>query len=147
MNKKTSFTAVVELEDGFEDTFDVEFDKDESSLTYDEVEDAICNLVEKEHGFKFDDDELADPEFDLPYKIVDIVINDNGESYPVVPEDFDDTELKQSFVFDKYLVLPYARYGLTPEYKLYVDLMNKGIIDEDAPFDYGKYHSIVSKEA
>lgn len=146
MNKKTSFTAVVELEDGFEDTFDVEFDKDESSLTYDEVEDAICNLVEKEHGFTFDDDELADPEFELPYKIVDIVINDNGESYPVVPEDFDDTELKQSLVFDKYLVLPYARYGLTPEYKLYVDLMNKGIIDEDAPFDYGKYHSIVSKE-
>ena len=145
MNKKTTFSAVVEFNDGFEDTYDIELDKDICELTYDEVEDAIRNLVEKEHHYVFTDEDFENPNFKLPYKIVDIVINDEGNSYPVVPEDFDDSELKQSNVYEKYLVLPYARYSLTPEYKLYMNLISKGLIDSDSLFDFEKYHSLLSK--
>lgn len=146
MNKKTTFSAVVEFNDGFEDTYDVELDKDICELTYDEVENAICNLVEKEHHYVFTDEDFANPKFKLPYKIVDIVINVDGNSYPVVPEDFDDTELKQSNVYEKYLVLPYARYSLTPECELYMDLISKGLIDKDSsPFDFDTYHSLLKQ--
>ena len=55
----------------------------------------------------------------------------------------DDSELKNDKTFIKYLVLPDARYSLTPEAKLWMDLKKNGIIDEDAEFDFEKYHKMV----
>lgn len=96
------------------------------------------DAVDKKHGYT-----INDFEDDSPYSIVSIVINEDDESYPVISETDDDSELKQSGVYNKYLVLPWALYELTDEAKLWMKLKENGIIDEDEPFDFEKYHSLV----
>lgn len=139
MNKKTSFSAVVKtpLED--ETVVTVELDKSvEDDLTYDEVIDAVYN--------KCQDETCLDPDYDDGVEIIDLVINDeDGNSYPVVSESMDSTELKESMVYDKFLVLPDARYELTPEAKLWMAMKESGIVDKDSPFDFEAYHSILKK--
>ena len=88
MKNKSHFSAIVQLKDGFEDQIDVTLDKKATDLTYDEVYDAICNAVDAEYMFSTKDFETED---DSPYNIVDIVINEDGESYPVI-SDSDDVE-------------------------------------------------------
>ena len=150
--KKTSFSAVVELPDDYnhnEVTVDVEFDKDEEHLTYDEVVDAVYYKVDKMFGYKSYEDE-EEYEFEREYypTIVSLVINaDDGESYPVISESMDDSELKKDKAFSKYLVLPEARYYLTPECKLWMELKKEGILDEDAPFEFEKFHKMLEKKA
>ena len=150
-NIKTSFSAVVKLPEsigGEEATIDVELDKDEMHLTFDEVEDAILAKVEDEYGFSIaslDEDDIDD-DSKFP-TVISIVINKDDGSYPVIAESIDDKALAKSKVFDKYLVLPYAIYGLTPECKLWMQLKESGVIDADAPFDFDKYHSIIKKQA
>lgn len=134
-----SFSAVVEFaDDNSNEIVDVEINKNINALTYDEVEDAIYQAIDKKYGYS-----IEDFENDVPYSIVDIVINEDDGSYPVVPEDADDSELKESQEFTKYLVLPWVTYALTPEAKLWMNLKDNGIIDEDEPFDYEKYHNLV----
>ena len=144
-NNKTnasSFSAVVEMPNGKDVTFDVDIPKNELDLTYDEVEDAIYKELYAYLGIN--KDEACDEKYD-GYKIAGIVINCDDESYPVIPEDVDDSELKKSQEFTKYLVLPWATYSLTPEAKLWLSLKDNGIIDEDAPFDFENYHKLVGK--
>lgn len=144
MDNKSHFSAIVQLKDGFEDQFDVTLDKNATDLTYDEVYDAVCNAVDAEYKFSTEDFEAED---DSPYSVVDIVINEDGESYPVVSES-DVTsidELKTDKECKKFLVLPDALYSLTPECKMWMQLKEAGIIDEDAPFDFAKYHSLVKQ--
>lgn len=136
---KTSFSAVVMfLDDGEEETFDVEIGKPVESLTYDEVEEAIWNAVDEKYGYDVEDFE----EDNSPYEVIDIVVNEDGESYPAVPEDKID-KLDVELDAKKYLVLPWAKYSLTPECKLWMTMKENGIVDEDEPFDYEKYHSLV----
>ena len=136
---KFSFSAVVEFaDDNTNDTIDIELDKDISSLTYDEVEEAICNEVDQKYGFSIEDFEDDDP-----YRIVDLVINEDGESYPVVPEDADLKTLDKELDVKKYLVLPWARYSLTPECKLWMKMKENGFVGEDEPFDFETYHKLV----
>ena len=136
---KLSFSAVVEFaDDNTNDTIDIELDKDISSLTYDEVEEAICNEVDQKYGFSIEDFEDDDP-----YRIVDLVINEDGESYPVVPEDADLKTLDKELDVKKYLVLPWARYSLTPECKLWMKMKENGFVGEDEPFDFETYHKLV----
>ena len=142
--KKTSFSAVVELPKDLygcnETTLDIELDKDEEHLTYDEVEDAIYNRVDEIYGpITYDDD--CDDE-DYP-QIVSIVINCDDGSYPVISESMDDSELKNDNAFEKFLVLPDACYSLTPECQLWLDLKKEGILDEDAPFEFEKFHRMI----
>ena len=151
--KKTSFSAVVELPydyDYNEVTVDVEFDKDEEHLTYDEVEDAVYDKIDKMLGYQSYGDDEEEYEFereDYP-TIVSLVINaDDGESYPVISESMDDGELKKDKAFSKYLVLPNAKYYLTPECKLWMELKKEGILDEDAPFEFEKFHKMLEKKA
>ena len=150
-DKKTSFSAVVKLPEdifGGEDiTVDVELSKDEEHLTYDEVEDAVMQELYAHMPLLKQMAEEADIEDDSVFpEIVSIVINaDDGESYPVVSESMDQTELKRSKTWTKYLVLPDATYCLTPECKLWMELKKQGIIDEDAPFDFDKYHALVEE--
>lgn len=146
---KTSFSAVVELPQSYDQdeiTIDVELDKDEEHLTYDEVEDAIYKKVDELYHYMPEsiDDlyESYDEDEEWP-SIVNIVINTDDGSYPVISESMDDSELKNDKTFIKYLVLPDARYSLTPEAKLWMDLKKNGIIDEDAEFDFEKYHKMV----
>ena len=150
--KKTSFSAVVELPDDYdcsEVTVDVEFDKDEEHLTYDEVVDAVYDTVDKVFSCRSYEDNEEEYEFereDYP-TIVSLVINaDDGESYPVISESMDDSELKKDKAFSKYLVLPEARYYLTPECKLWMELKKEGILDEDAPFEFEKLHKMLEKK-
>ena len=150
--KKTSFSAVVELPDDYgcsEVTVDVEFDKDEEHLTYDEVVDAVYDTVDKVFSCRSYEDDEEEYEFereDYP-TIVSLVINaDDGESYPVISESMDDSELKKDKAFSKYLVLPEARYYLTPECKLWMELKKEGILDEDAPFEFEKFHKMLEKK-
>lgn len=149
--KKTSFSAVVELPDDYdcsEVTVDVELDKDEEHLTYDEVENAVYDKVDKMFGHQPYGDEEDEYEFereDYP-TIVNLVINaDDGESYPVISESMDDSELKKDKAFSKYLVLPEARYSLTPECKLWMELKEEGILSEAAPFEFKKFHRMLEK--
>ena len=138
-NVKTSFSAVVMfLDDCEEETFDVEIGKPVESLTYDEVEEAIWNAVDEKYGYDVEDFE----DDNAPYEVIDIVVNEDGESYPVVPEDKID-KLDAELDVKKYLVLPWAKYSLTPECKLWMTMKENGIVDEDEPFDYEKYHSLV----
>ena len=151
--KKTSFSAVVEIPydydyDYNEVTVDVEFDKDEEHLTYDEVVDAVYYKVDKMFSYKSytDEEEYEFEREDYP-TIVSLVINaDDGESYPVISESMDDSELKKDKAFSKYLVLPEARYYLTPECKLWMELKKEGILDEDAPFEFEKLHKMLEKK-
>ena len=150
--KKTTFSAVVELPDDYgcsEVTVDVEFDKDEEHLTYDEVVDAVYYKVDKMFGYKsYEDEEEYEFEREDYPTIVSLVINaDDGESYPVISESMDDSELKKDKAFSKYLVLPEARYSLTPECKLWMELKKEGILDEDAPFEFEKFHTLLEKKA
>ena len=140
ITKTLSFSAVVEFaDDNTNETFDVEIDKSIDNLTYDEVEDAVWNAVDKKHGYVIEDFEDNDP----PYRIVDLVVNEDGESYPVVPEDADMSKLDKELDVKKYLVLPWATYSLTPESKLWMKMKDNGVIDGDAPFDYEVYHELV----
>jgi len=144
--KKTSFSAVVELPEDYgrdEITIDVELDKDEEHLTYDEVEDAIYSKVDIMFGSTYGDDGYEREDYP---SIVNIVINaDDGESYPVISESMDDSDLKKDTAYTKYLVLPDAHYSLTPECKLWMELKKEGILDEDAPFEFEKLHKILEK--
>ena len=141
MDNKSHFSAIVQMKDGSEDQFDVTLDKNATDLTYDEVYDAICNAVDAEYMFSAEDFEAED---DSPYSVVDIVINADGESYPVVSES-DDVEQFTNAGYQQILVLPNALYSLTPECKMWIKLKEAGIIDEDAPFDFAKYHALVKQ--
>jgi len=137
---KTSFSAIVMfLDDGEEETFDVEIHKPVEELTYDEVESAIYDAVDTKYGYVEEDFENGSSSYD----VISIVVNDGDESYPVLSESDDDSSIKKSKVYSKYLVLPWAKYSLTPECKLWMKMKENGIVDEDAPFDYEKYHILV----
>lgn len=137
----SSFSAVVMfLDDGEEETFDVELSKPVEELTYDEVDDAVCQAVDEKYGYTAKDFEDEDY---VPYNVIDIVVNEDGESYPVVPEDADIEKLKAELDVKKFLVLPWAKYALTPECKLWMKMKETHIISEDEPFDYMKYHKLV----
>lgn len=132
------FSAVVEFSDGENQTFDFEISGDESVIVYDDVEDAVYKAVEKEYSVYEGDD--------IDYKIVDVVLYKDGVPCPVVSDDKTKDELKREFSpGTKILILGRARYALTPECKLWLELKDAGIIDEDTPFEFDKYHEMVKK--
>ena len=136
---KSVFSANVVFKDGFDETIDVVIDKDDMSLTYDEVEYAIYDAVNKKHHFVD-----VDFEEDAPYHVSDIMILTDEGIYPVVPEDFDMKAIDNDKQYEKYLVLPYARYSLTPECKLWMKMKLDGIINENEEFDFDKMHELIN---
>ena len=136
---KSVFSANVVFKDGFDETIDVVIDKDDMSLTYDEVEYAIYDAVNKKHHFVD-----VDFEEDAPYHVSDIMILTDEGIYPVVPEDFDMNAIDNDKQYEKYLVLPYARYSLTPECKLWMKMKLDGIINENEEFDFDKMHELIN---
>ena len=104
--------------------------------------DVVCDAVDREYKL---DCALEDEDGEPPYEVIDIVINVNGESYPVVSEVHDVNKLREEG-YEKILVLPDALYSLTPECKIWMELREAGIIGSDAPFDYAKYHAIAKQQ-
>lgn len=141
-NDVLSFSAVIEFtSDHSNDTIDVTVSKSLDDLTYDEVEDAVYTAVDKRYGYSAED--FIDDDRKCPYSIVDIVINADDGVWPVVSETADIKGLKKTSSFEKFLVLPWATYGLTPECALWMAMKEDGSVDADEPFDYDKYHALV----
>ena len=86
----------------------------ELSLTWDEVFDKAVEEAEKKYSNE-----------DFPKMDVEelFIVMDNGV-FPIVAEDAD---MKK--VSGQTLVLPYATYSLTSEYKMFLELTEKGLIN------------------
>ena len=121
MKKKTytmNFKANVKLGKGL-DPVSIDFslstdNKDkELSLTWDEVFDKAVEEAEK----KYSNEDF--PKMDIENLFI---VMENG-IFPIVAEDADMKKVKEQT-----LVLPYARYSLTPEYKMFIELTEKGLI-------------------
>lgn len=118
------------------------FDKDETELLYDEVEDGL--LTEMDKLFSIDDF----PKVEI-YEIFISKLENDGKNYlyPVISDyDVDNkTEKFKSYQskYNKILVLPEAVYELTPEMKLHFSLIKQGILNDNSKFDFEKMHNIL----
>lgn len=112
--------------------------EEDGHLTFDHVEDVAYEMIEKLY-----------PEEYYPKATIDgfmFIKNDAGEWCPVVREGDNDgiSLLKKSKEYNAFLILPEATYSLSPEYKLYIELVNGGMIDANkTPFDYDSMKKIV----
>jgi hypothetical protein len=113
--------------------------KDEGCLTYDHVESAAFDAMEKRFPLEYY------PKRD----VVDyIYIKDDTEWYPVVSESDKKTisKLSKDKKFSKFLILPDAIYSLSPELLLYLKMCDEGILnpkDKFGQFNYEKMHHII----
>lgn len=125
----STFVAMIEFKDGHNETVEVELEKEDIELTYDEVLNAVFDLVDTRYGYDINDE-------DVPYSIVDIqVIVDDGV-FPVVSES--ETEKLKSLRADKnvskFLVLPDAVYSISPQYKAFISMKENGLLKDDVEF-------------
>ena len=108
-------------------------------LTYDEVEIAISD--------KFD--EKNPPTDRLRTELHKITIVDEKDpdiQWPVFHEDDPEIDVQQKMKTCKqFLVLPNAVYSLTPECKLWMKLIEKGVLEEDSEFNFEKMHSLLEE--
>lgn len=132
----TKFKCTVDLgpNSSAENIVYAEFDKDEFDLTYDEVIDELYSEMDEKYPTEFY------PKAEI--KDIFIIKHENGKDneYPVLAES-QNTD-KYQLAFDKILVLPEARYSLTPEMKLYMNMVKRGLIDKDHEFDFDEMHEI-----
>lgn len=135
MSKKTTkFIAVIEFKDEHDEVIEVELSKPEEELTFDEVEDAVQTTVDKRYGYNLD---YCIENDDWPYTIEEIRVIAEDGIWRAVSESDEDTieKLKADREEKKFLVMPDAHYSLTPEYRMYLDLVKCGIISESTPFE------------
>jgi hypothetical protein len=122
----------------------ITYEKNETELTFDEVEDNL--LIEMDKLF---------PQNDFPkaeiYEIFISKLENDGKNYlyPVV-SDHDAEEKTEKFKkyqsqYDKILVLPEAVYELTPEMKLYFSLIKEDLLTKETEFNFEKMHELISK--
>lgn len=121
---------------------EVTYEKSETELLYDEVEDGLLTEMDK----RFSHDDFPKAEI---YEIFISKIEDDEKEYlyPVVT-DCDahrKTEKFKSYQskYNKILVLPEAIYELTPEMKLHFSLIEQGILNVNDAFDFKKMHNIL----
>jgi hypothetical protein len=123
---------------------EVTYEKSETELLYDEVEDDLLTEMDK-----------LFPQNDFPkaeiYEIfISKIENDKKEYlYPVV-SDYDVDNKTEKFKnyqskYDKILVLPEAVYELTPEMKLYFSLIKQGFLNENTEFNFEKMHALINE--
>ena len=142
--KNFSVIATINRNDkSIETTIDFTIDtNDVSNLTYDEVEQAALNEIDKMFDFTIDDYE---DNYDL-VSIDIIMIHDDDGTFPVISEDRDPREVANENGVDKVLILPWATYSLTAEAKLWMKMKELGIISENSEFDYDKYHKLLEND-
>lgn len=130
---KIQFNSYVKLGGGLASVkvpFTVESEGDETKLTWDDVVDAAYDAVDGKY-----------PRDDFPnMENVRITIIKEGTEYPVCAEsEFD----KDAFVGEKQvLILPECTWSLTPEFKKYMELSEKGLIDFE--FDAEKMKELMA---
>lgn len=133
------FKAEVKLGPGKIETIEFSLKANDSEcLTYDEVEFAAYDKKDAEYPKSYY------PKAELNGLI--LIKNDSGNWCPVLSESDkkEIKEIKESKKYDMFLVLPDAVYSVTPEYSLYMKMVEIGAIDPDKfEFDYEKMHSIV----
>jgi hypothetical protein len=123
---------------------EVTYEKSETELLYDEVEDSLLTEMDK----RFSHDDFPKAEI---YEIFISKIEDDKKEYlyPVVTDyDADNkTEKFKSYQsrYNKILVLPEAVYELTPEMKLYFSLIKEGLLTKETEFNFEKMHELISK--
>lgn len=118
-NVNTVVQFSVEVEDG----------KDEMSLVWDDVFEKACSAT----------DELYS-EDDFPnMDIVRIFIKTEDGTFPVLNEDDKPEDLKDQF--KRMLILPLAHYSLSPEYRLWMNMHDKHLVQ--GPFDYDQMHELL----
>jgi len=114
------FNSYVRLGAGLEPVkvpFTVESEGDETKLTWDDVADAECDVVNEKYSLD-----------DFPnMETVRTTIVKDGTEYPVCAESEFDNE---AFSGEKQvLILPECTWSLTPEFKKFLELSEKGLID------------------
>jgi hypothetical protein len=122
----------------------VTYEKSETELTFDEVEDNL--LIKMDKLF---------PQNDFPkaeiYEIFISKLEDDKKTYlyPVVSDHDADNKTKKfkryQSQYDKILVLPEAVYELTPEMKLYFSLIKQGLLTKETVFNFKKMHTLIGK--
>lgn len=124
MKNKLDFVAVVSLGRGIKDlkvefSVNLENKKDElDGLTWDEVYDSAVETAENTYTVD-----------DFPkMEITDIFIKKDGGEFRVLAEDHSEEDLK-GCPGGKILILPYARYSLTPEFEKYMKLSEAGLVN------------------
>lgn len=146
MNNKTKlkFEADIDIiinqnRKGIKFYFDIETNSNdlepELNLTYDDVEFALLD----EFDTMFSNE--------IEYDINSIFIIKNGEKYPVIANENKShmQMLRDINYHGKYLSLPYAKYEISKEYKLYSALCNYGILSEkDDEFDFKLMSNIIN---
>lgn len=134
------FKANVKLGPGKSEvvTFTVNLKKSDGRLTYDHVEFAAYDEIDKIYPKEYF------PKTDIDGFI--LIHDDWGDWSPVVSESnmYAIEELRKSHDYNRFLVLPDAHYSLTPEFSLYHKMVESKLIDEHlVPFDYEKMHKIM----
>lgn len=118
-NVNTVVHFSVEVEDG----------KDETSLTWDRVFDEACSAAEKMYG-----------EDDFPnMDIGRIFIKTDDGTFPVLNEDDKPKDFENQF--KRMLILPLEHYSLSPEYRLWMNMHDKHLVQ--SPFDYDQMHELL----
>lgn len=111
--------------------FEYEISKNVEDLTFDEVEFIALDYM----------DDVYPEKYYPAVKLGQIYVfnEDDKKWYPVCVED---SEMPKDY--EKVLVLPYARYDLTEECRLWYALKEQNIIDQDEEFNYDSMHSILT---
>lgn len=121
---------------------EVTYEKSETELLYDEVEDGLLTEMDK----RFSHDDFPKAEI---YEIFISKIEDDEKTYlyPVISDHDADNKTEKfknyQSKYNKILVLPEAVYELTPEMKLHFSLIEQGILDANDEFDFVKMHNIL----
>jgi len=133
--KRVKFIATARLGKNLEPVkipFSLRTKTDEMEFSWDDVFDGGCDAVRKLY-----------PEDDFPnMEIEKLEISMEDGTFPVVAEDHDENETKKLGA-EKVLVLGYERYSITPEFKFFLDLVEKGIFHDYSEFDIKKIRKII----
>lgn len=117
-------------------TVKAEAGKDETSLYWDDVDDAA--YVEAMKMYPSD----SFPKMTVKEILIEKDFDGKKEVCPIIPES-KVAEYEKSQKYHAFLALPEYTYQLTPECELWMTLKEHGLIDEDSEFDFDKYHKIL----
>lgn len=122
----------------------ITYEKNETELTFDEVEDNL--LIEMDKLFPQNDF----PKAEIHEIFISKIEDDEKEClYPVVSDHDVDNKTEKfkryQSQYDKILVLSEAVYELTPEIKLYFSLIKQGLLTKETEFNFEKMHELISE--
>lgn len=116
----------------------VTVEKDEEHMLWDDVECAVFDVMEKMFPMEYYPKAEVHEVFILDH-------DDKAKRYPVVRENDEEAirGLEKSREYEKFLVLPEATYSLSPEYRLFLELNDLGLIKDGTEFDIEKMRKLL----